>query len=306
MRVLRDSYELWEPVPEPAFVTIGVFDGVHRGHQAILATLRERAAEGTVAVVTFREHPATVVRPDQVPPMLTTIEQRLELFEEFGVDVVAVLEFHQVWHMEPAEFVAAIVSGVMRATHVAVGQGFRFGHEMAGDAGTLASLGEPFGYTLDLLDIVGGDVPVRSTVIRDALATGDVERAAAMLGRPFQLRGDVIVGDRRGRQLGFPTANLELDSGWAIPQHGVYAALTRIADGSWRRSVVNVGIRPTFGGLAEVVEVHLLDSDLDLYGQELHVDFVSRIRAERRFDGIDELVEQIGRDVRQAEEHLTR
>ncbi len=304
MKVLGGDYVDWERLPGPSWLTIGVFDGVHVGHQSILAALRERAGGGTVGVVTFREHPAVLIRPSLAPLMLTSLEQRLELLESYDTDVVAVLEFEQVREMQPAAFVGAIIAGVLNGVHVAVGKGFRFGHNASGDEQVLATLGGEHGYTLEVVDIMGGANPVSSTVVRDALARGDVEQAAAMLGRPFQLRGVVVEGDLRGRQLGFPTANLELDPRRVVPQRGVYSALTRAADRIWHPSVVNIGIRPTFGGMVEVVEVHLLDESPDLYGQELHVDFVTRIRPERRFAGIAELTEQIARDVVTARQDL--
>lgn len=304
MKILRGDYADWERLNGPTWITIGVFDGVHVGHQSILAALRERASAGTVGVVTFREHPAVLLRPEAAPRMLTSLEQRLELLECYGTDVVAVLEFEQVRRMQPVDFVATILDGLLNGVHIAVGKGFRFGHNAGGNETVLAELGEEFDFTVEVVDIMGGANPVSSTVVREALANGDVELAATMLGRPYQLRGAVVVGDRRGRQLGFPTANLELDPRRAVPRHGVYSALTRGADRTWHPSVVNIGVRPTFGGMAQVVEVHLLDRNLDLYGQELHVEFVTRIRPERRFDGIDELVEQIGRDILMARQDL--
>ncbi|MCP3977088.1 MAG: bifunctional riboflavin kinase/FAD synthetase [bacterium] len=304
MKVFHGDFTQWERLTEPAWVTIGVFDGVHLGHQSILESLRISSGGGTVGVITFGEHPASVTAPEHAPKMLTSLEQRLELLEAYGVAVVAILDFAQVRSMDPGSFTSAVIVGVMNAAHVAVGEGFHFGHNMAGDQGVLTELGVQSGFTVEVIKIMGGDVPVRSTAIRSALANGDVGQVAAMLGRPFQLRGSVVVGDRRGRQLGFPTANLELSHDQALPRRGVYSALTRTADGSWYDAVVNVGVRPTFGAMGEVVEVHLLDVTMDLYGQELWVDFRSHIRAERRFDGIDELVEQIGRDVHEARHHL--
>lgn len=304
MKVLRGDYRSWEPMHGPTWITIGVFDGVHVGHQSILAALRERAGAATVGVVTFRQHPAVLLRPDRAPLMLTSLEQRLELLASYGADVVVVLEFEQVREMQPATFVSAVIDGVLNGVHVVVGKGFRFGHNMSGDEHVLATLGDEFDFSVEVVDIMGGEAPVSSTVVREALARGDVESAAAMLGRPFQLRGAVVVGDRRGRQLGFPTANLELGSGRAIPERGVYSAVARGGDRTWHPAVVNIGVRPTFGGMTEVVEVHLLDQNSDLYGQQLHVDFITRIRPERRFDGIDELVEQIGRDISRARQDL--
>ncbi len=300
MNVLRGDYLGWSPIGQPSWCTIGVFDGVHRGHQTIIGALRDAAGADPVGVITFRQHPLAELHPGVAPPMLASLDQRLEVFAALGVDVVAVLEFDQVRNLSPEEFVVSIVSRVMNAAHLAVGRGFRFGYQMAGDEDTLRHLGVEHGFDVELLEIVGGAVPVRSTTIRESLASGDVVSAAAMLGRPFQLRGSVVQGDQRGRELGFPTANLEIESGRATPGRGVYSARTTLGDGTIHSSVVNVGVRPTFDEFAEVVEVHLLDANLDLYGQELSVDFVERIRAERRFSGIEELVEQIGRDVETA------
>ena len=304
MKVMRGDYADWRPLEHQTWCTIGVFDGVHLGHQSIIGALREKAGTEPVGVITFRDHPLAELQPEAAPPMLASLEQRLEVLGALGVDAVAVLDFPQVRQLSPSDFVATIVAGVMNAAHLAVGRGFRFGHEMAGDEDTLRRLGGDQGFDVEIFDIVGGNSPVRSTAIREALASGDVVSAAAMLGRPFQLRGGVVQGDQRGRELGFPTANLEIETGRAIPGRGVYSAITTVGDGTNHNSVVNVGVRPTFGEFVEVVEVHLLDSRPYLYGQELSVDFVERIRSERRFSGIDELVEQIGRDVATARRQL--
>lgn len=304
MRTLRGSFADWEPLPGPTAVAIGVFDGMHRGHQAILQRLHERAGDAEIGVVTFAAHPATVLRPESAPVMLTSLEQRLEHFAASGVGVAAVLEFDEVRTMTPQAFVAEIVVGVMRASRVAVGSAFRFGHNMAGDVARLAELGDDYGFALDIVPIVGGNQPVRSTAIRDALAAGDLEAVTSMLGRRFELRGSVVAGAARGRDLGFPTANLDIAGDRAVPAYGVYSAWAGIGDGTWHPGVVNVGVRPTFGGEREVVEVHLLDGERDLYGQELRVEFVSPIRGERRFAGVGELVEQVAKDVVTAQEQL--
>lgn len=300
MKVMRGDYTLWSTLEGPTWCTVGVFDGVHRGHQAVIAALRDKAGDDPVGVITFREHPLAALKPEAAPPMLASLDQRLEVLASLGVDAVAVLDFPQVRELSPAGFVSAIVIDVMAASHLAVGHGFRFGHQMEGDEDSLRRLGGEYGFDVEILDIVGGSTPIRSTAIRQSLSSGDVLAAAGMLGRPFQLRGGVVQGDQRGRELGFPTANLEIETGRAIPGRGVYSAVTTTGDGTAHQSVVNVGVRPTFGEFVEVVEVHLLDANLDLYGQELSVDFVERIRSERRFAGIEELVEQIGRDVHTA------
>lgn len=304
MIVLEGDFQEWEARPEPTWCTIGTFDGVHLGHQAVIDALAVHSQGRPVGVITFRQHPLTVLHPGDAPPLLTSVEQRLELLEGRGVDVVALVDFEQVQDMAAEDFIAEIVARVMRAAHLAVGSGFRFGHGGTGDENLLRRLGGRYGFEVEILDIVGDDAPIRSTAIRHAIAAGDVAAAAAMLGRPYQLVGSVVQGDQRGRSLGFPTANLELEPGRAMPGRGVYAAFTRIGRGEPRQSVVNVGVRPTFDGSAEVVEVHLLDTDQDLYGQELRVDFVDRIRPERRFNGIESLVAQIDRDIRKARAQL--
>ena len=296
MNVLRGDHSDW-PQSSPTKLTIGVFDGVHRGHRKIFDTLRAAPGEGELAVVTFSEHPALTLRPGAAPRMLTTLAQRIELFGHLGAGTVAVLDFPLVRELSPDQFVHDVLVDKLRASWVAVGSGFRFGHQMEGDEASLRALGARYGFGVDLVEIVGGDSPVSSTAIRGRVAEGDMVGAATMLGRPFQLRGGVVVGDRRGRQLGFPTANLEVGSRMAVPARGVYSALTHTADGRVNPSVVNVGVRPTFGGEVEVVEVHLLDVSTDLYGQELRVDFVDRIRPERRFNGVAALVDQIRRDI---------
>lgn len=304
MRVLRGSYRNWAKNESPTACAIGVFDGVHLGHKAIFEALRARADEAEIAVVTFADHPLATLRPESVPPMLSSLDQRIEALDALRVDVAGFLDFAEVRNLSPQDFVSEVIVGVMNARHVAVGKHFRFGHELAGDAELLESLGKRHGFSVETLEIVGGDSPIRSTVIRQALVAGDVVGAATMLGRPFQLRGGVIQGDQRGRELGFPTANLEIGAGRAIPARGVYSAIVKLGDGSTYDAVVNIGVRPTFGESGEVVEVHLLDTKLDLYGLQLSVDFVDRIRPERRFSGVEELIEQIDRDVSTARRQI--
>lgn len=298
MITLEGSSASWPRSELATHCTIGVFDGVHRGHQSILGALRQAAGDGLVGVITFREHPLVLLNPDAAPPMLASLDQRLEAFDRSGVDLVLILDFAEVREFSPEQFVNEIVTGVMNAEYVAVGTGFRFGYQMEGDETVLRCLGAEHGFVVKMLDIVGGDRPISSTSIRADLASGDVAAARDQLGRAFQLRGRVVEGERRGRQLGFPTANLEIDPRRATPARGVYSARTWIGDaGASLDSVVNVGVRPTFGDSVEVVEVHLLDTSEDLYGKELRVDFVNRIRPEQRFANVEELADQIGRDV---------
>lgn len=304
MKVLDGSFLEWSE--GPLAVTIGVFDGVHRGHQHILETLARRAGSVPVGVVTFRTHPAALTSPQGAPPLICSVAQRIELLAAGGVDVVALLDFDDALRRMPAErFVREVLVGHLGAEHVVVGTGFRFGHELSGDTGLLQRLGIEMGFTATAVPVLGGATPVSSTAIRTAIADGDVEEAAALLGRPFQLRGTVVAGDGRGRGIGFPTANLSFPAGLATPGHGVYAVFVD-ADGTNRGGVANVGVRPTFAGTAEVVEVHVFDFDRDLYGSELRVDFLARLRDEMRFAGVGELVAQIGRDVTAARHLLAQ
>ena len=297
MKVLRGDLRTWQPGPEGVALTIGVFDGVHLGHRHLLDELRRRSDGVPVAVLTFDRHPLAVVAPEAAPRLITTLEQRLELLAGAGVDLVAVLTFdEEVRSLEPMVFIDRIVVGAIGARLIVVGEDFRFGRGRGGDVTMLRQAGRRLGFDVAGMELVGETAPFSSTAIRRALGDGDVAGAAVALGRPFELRGTVVTGDRRGRTIGFPTANLDLPPGIVVPGHGVYAA--RAGIGTARHpAVVNVGTRPTFGGEREVVEVHLLDTEVNLYGAELRVDFVARVRDEQRFDGVDALVAQIGRDV---------
>ncbi|MGA9597295.1 MAG: bifunctional riboflavin kinase/FAD synthetase [Acidimicrobiia bacterium] len=302
MKVLSGDYRAWQPRTEPAAVTIGVYDGVHLGHQRVLETLRDTGLP--VVVVTFRDHPIRVIAPSSAPPLLTTTEQRLELFESCGVDTVALLEFDdELRRLSAEDFVEKIVVAILRARRVAIGRGFHFGYDQLGDVALLRRMGDRFGFSVDDIEILEAGVPVRSTVIRALLEAGDVAAADRMLGRPFRLEGEVVPGDRRGRTIGFPTANLAPDPEVIVPGSGVYAVHTRF-DGVEHDGVVNVGKRPTFGGTASVVEAHVLDFSGDLYEKVIAVDFIERLRAERKFDGVDDLVVAIRADIVRAREIL--
>lgn len=306
MKVFEGPFEGW-PTPERrSAITVGVYDGVHVGHQALIRSLGARTATADLdlVVVTFRRHPATVLAPQRVPLQLTTLEQKLDRFEALGVDTVGVLDFDErVRRLSAEAFVGEVLVASLHAAVVSVGTDFRFGYRQQGDIEALEALGLRHGFEVAPVELVGADEPVSATSIREVLANGDVAAAAEMLGRPFELRGVVVAGDGRGRSIGVPTANLALAPHQAIPRHGVYAVRVGVA-GVEYPGVANVGVRPTFDGHHEVVEVHLLGVELDLYGTELAVAFVSRIRDERRFSGVDELVGQIGRDVAAAADLL--
>jgi riboflavin kinase / FMN adenylyltransferase len=297
MRVLAGDHRTWEPLPAPTALTIGVFDGVHRGHRHVLDEVHRRGDGLDRAVLTFDRHPLAVVAPDQAPAMLTTVAQRLELLAAAGIDVTGVLAFDDGLRGLPAAgFVERLVAGVFRAEVVVVGEDFRFGRGREGDVDLLAREGRRYGFDVVGLELLGETAPVSSTAIRRAVRAGEVAAAADALGHPYQLRGTVVAGDGRGRRIGVPTANLDLPDGIVMPADGVYAARAGV-DGERGPAVVNVGVRPTFDGRSRVVEVHLMGVDVDLYGRELEVDFVERVRDERRFDDVAALVAQIEADV---------
>lgn len=296
-------------------VTIGVFDGVHRGHQRIVARAAEIGAELSlpVVVITFDPHPDEVVRPGSHPPFLVTPRRRAELLAGLGVDAVCVLPFtYEFSQLGPDEFVRAVLVDRLHAAAVVVGENFRFGHRAAGDVALLGELGEKYEFTCEGVPLLaeGGDT-ITSTGIRALLAAGDVAGAARDLGRPHRVEGVVVRGHQRGRALGFPTANLEMLPHTAIPADGVYAG--RLAsldpDGSeverWP-AAISVGTNPTFDGLERTVEAYALDrDDLDLYGAHVAVDFIARLRGMAKFDSVDDLVVQMRRDVDAARAYAT-
>jgi riboflavin kinase/FMN adenylyltransferase len=285
-------------------VTIGVFDGVHRGHQHIISHTVERARKLGVSsvVVTFDPHPSEVVRPGSHPAVLTESPRKAELIEALGIDVLCVIPFTlEFSHLSAETFVHDVLVEHLHAAEVVVGQNFRFGHRAAGDVTLLEQLGRTFGFTVEDAALVSADEHspvVSSTFIRSCVDAGDVEAAARALGRPHRLEGIVVRGDHRGAQLGFPTANLATSPHAAVPADGVYAAwaVRRGQDGPLR-AAVSVGTNPTFAGRERRVEAYLLDFSGDLYGERLALDFVTRLREQRHYDGVEPLVEQISRDV---------
>jgi riboflavin kinase / FMN adenylyltransferase len=295
-----------EVEPEPSAVTIGNFDGVHRGHQLLLHRTVEAATARDVrsVAVTFEPHPAAVLRPGSEPPTLGSLEERVELLLESGVDQVVILPFtRELSELTPQAFAETVLSERLRVTRVVVGTNFRFGKGAEGDVVSLVELGEVYGFDVEavLVRELDGE-PISSTAIRRALADGDVRSAARALGRPYGVRGEVVRGDGRGRTIGIPTANVGLPPERAIPAHGVYAGHARAGEVSWP-CVTNVGVRPTFdAGDVPTVEAHLIDvaDDLDLYGRPLAVTFEHRLRGEQRFDSVDELVARIQADVAEA------
>jgi riboflavin kinase / FMN adenylyltransferase len=291
----------------PSVVTIGVFDGVHRGHQRIVGRATETAAELglPVVVVTFDPHPDEVVRPGSHPPFLSTARRRAELLAGLGVDAVCVLPFTREFsELGPDEFVHAVLVDRLHAVRVVVGENFRFGYRAAGDVALLAELGEKYDFAAEGVPLLGDDgVTISSSRIRQLLAEGDVAAAARDLGRPHRVEGVVVRGQRRGKALGFPTANLEPPPHTAIPADGVYAGwLTRLDSAGQEQerwpAAISVGTNPTFEGTEHSVEAYALDrDDLDLYGTHVAVDFAARLRGMAQFDSVDELVAQMHHDV---------
>ena len=288
-------------------VTVGVFDGVHRGHQRDVG--RAEAAAGRmglpVVAVTFDPHPDEVVRPGSHPPLLCSVRRRCELLAGLGVDAVCVIPFsYEFSQLGPDEFVRAVLVDRLHAAHVVVGEDFRFGHKARGDVALLAELGDKYEFTAEGVPLLAEDgVTISSTAIRNLLSAGDVAAAARDLGRPHRVEGVVVRGHQRGRALGFPTANLEMLPHTAVPADGVYSGwlVSLDADGAERErwpAAISVGTNPTFDGRERTVEAYALDrDDLDLYGMHMAADFVTRIRGQARFDSVDELVEQMHRDV---------
>ena len=285
-------------------LTIGNFDGVHRGHQALVGEVVRRAGEtGLAAVVTtFHPHPMTVVHPASAPPALTGLDRRLELLAGLGVDATLVLEFTpEVSQWEPADFVEQVVVEGVRAREVVVGENFRYGHRAAGNLDSLRADGERHGFAVRGLSLVGEHTHWSSSYVRQCLAEGDTLAAAAALGRHHRVEGPVVEGDKRGRQLGYPTANLALGEDVAIPCDGVYAGWLIRADGTRMPAAVSIGTNPTFGGTVRRVEAYVLDrDDLELYGEVVGVEFADRLRDTLTFGGVEPLLEQMAKDVEQA------
>jgi len=295
-------------------ITIGAYDGVHLGHQAVIDHVRERAvALGALsAVVTFDRHPASVVRPESAPRLLTNNDQKMELLAATGVDAVVVVPFDAGQASEsPESFVERVLVHSLRTRVIVVGEDFHFGRHRDGNVDLLRKLGAEDGFDVEPIDLVpradGIDEPVSSTAIRRALAGGDIARANAMLGRPFEARGPVVIGDQRGRLLGFPTANVEVSNGMCLPADGVYAGWYERPGGDVHACAINLGRRPTFYEHADssLLEAHLLDFDGDLYGETAKVRFTNFLRSERKFDGVDALIAQLANDVASAHELLS-
>jgi riboflavin kinase/FMN adenylyltransferase len=298
---------------ERTVVTIGAYDGVHLGHRAVIEHVRTLAAEQDArsVVLTFDKHPAMIVRPESAPKLLTTNDQRLELLAETGVDATVVMSFddHQA-HETPDSFVERVLVRALAVRTIVVGRDFHFGHDRKGNVDLLEKVGRANGFDVRPLELLpradGVDEPISSTAIRRALAGGDVTRASSMLGRLHEVRGTVVMGDQRGRILGFPTANVAVPNTTCMPADGVYAGWYERPNGEVHPCAINLGRRPTFYEHADtsLLEAHLIDFSDDLYGELAEVRFAHFLRSERKFDGIEAIVAQLTVDVQHAREQL--
>jgi riboflavin kinase / FMN adenylyltransferase len=282
---------LQDAEPRPRRVAVGAFDGVHLGHRAVI--------EGSDTVLTFEPHPLAVIRPEAAPKLLTTLERKAQLVAALGVEELVVIPFDEDFaHVTATDFVDRVLVERLGATHVSVGENFRFGHGASGDTEMLRADDRLETRVVSLVE-ADGEV-VSSSHVRGLVLAGEVDVAARFLGAPFAMQGEVVAGDRRGRELGFPTANLVPDQSLIQPGHGIYAARA-LFDDEVRCAAVNVGVRPTFKtDLVVLVEAYLLDWDGDLYGRQMTIEFLARLRGERRFASAEALIEQMHRDVADA------
>jgi riboflavin kinase / FMN adenylyltransferase len=301
MQLVRTAAEL-SPRPRKVCVAIGFFDGVHLGHQQILRQTVQDAGqhEATAVVVTFDQHPSTVVAPERTPPLIYSTAQRTRAIAALGTEVLWLIRFDQAFSQRSGEaFVRELVQGFGPVCSICVGANFSFGHQRSGNVTLLRTLGKELGFAVHGLAAVSLDgQTISSTRVREAIRLGELDAASQMLGRAYSLAGVVTRGDQVGRQLGFPTANLEV-TGRALPPHGVYAVHARTADGRSHRAVMNLGLRPTLARPDPHLqaEVHLLEFTGDLYGQELEVAFAEKLRDEQRFASPEDLRRQIALDI---------
>ena len=288
-----------DPRTSSAAVAIGTFDGVHRGHQHVLDRTRELADGAPVVAVTFDPHPMAVVRPDREPRKLTTLERRVELLLQHGADEVRVLAFTtEMSGWSPAEFVERVLVDELHSDVVVVGEKFRFGHKAAGDVAFLATAGGQHGFRAVGLPLIGDGEVLSSTRARAHIAAGELTQAAEVLGRPHEVSGVVVRGDQRGRDLGFPTANVPVDESYAVPPDGVYACWVVRASGERLPAATSIGTNPTFDGVERRVESYVLDrTDLDLYDELIRVELVDHLRGMVKYVGVEPLIKQMQDDV---------
>ena len=305
MRVIQDNAA--RQLASASVVTIGNFDGMHLGHQALIRRGLAGAEPGQVtAVVTFEPLPQAFFRPEQAPARLGSPAQKLDLIENSGIDLVWLMRFNQALaEMPAADFARTVLAEGLGARRVVVGSDFRFGRSRQGDLGLLTELGQGLGFAVEsVADVEVDGRRVSSTLVRELLASGDLETAARCLGRPFSMRGRVVPGQQLGRKLGYPTANLRLETA-PSPLSGVFAVRARLGgQGAWRPAVASLGVRPAVGGSEFLVEVHIFDFDQELYQQQLEVRFVAKIRDEEDFPGMEELVVKMKNDEQRVREIL--
>jgi riboflavin kinase/FMN adenylyltransferase len=293
--------------PKDTTVTIGTFDGVHRGHQHLLRRVIAKAAGADLLSValTFRNHPRSVLSPESKPKYLTTPEERAALIKAQGIDLVIGLDFTLELSMLKAREFVSILSTDLKMKGLLVGPDFALGHRREGDISTLKGLGSEMGFWVETIEPVeGNEGVIKSSRVRNLVSEGEVEKASHMLGRPHSITGLVVEGERRGRLLGFPTANLSMDPDLVVPGNGIYATWAYV-DGLRYQSATSIGVRPTFGAGPRTVEAFILDFDKDIYQQSLTLEFVSRLREELPFSSSDALVQQIKEDVDQAQATLS-
>ena len=291
----------------PSAVTVGVFDGVHRGHHHLIAALLEEARRESLAsaAITFNPHPRTVLHPGAAITYLTSLEERVELLQALGLDAVGVLAFtSELAQLEPREFLGLLVDELdMRL--LVVGPDFAFGRNRAGTVEVSREIGEELGFRVEVAEMLDeGGEKVGSTAVREALDVGDLSRVAELLGRPFSLRGPVVEGDKRGRELGFPTANIAIGLDRALPAHGIYVTRAYVRETAYM-ACTNIGVRPTFETDGRpTVEAFILDFDSDVYGVEVRIELLERLRGEERFESAGDLVAQMHKDVDQTRDYF--
>ncbi len=290
----------------PTLLTIGVFDGVHRGHMYLLEQLTSRAKqEGCLSgVVTFKTHPEKVLRRRDYLPWICTLQERIRLLKAAGVDVVVPITFTRDIANLPAREFVLLLRKNLNMCDLLLGPDFALGKQRLGTPEYLRKIGEELGFQVEVVKQakLGSEI-ISSSAIRQLLAEGQIDKVEKMLGRHFHLEGKVVVGDQRGRTLGFPTANIKVQPEQAMPKDGIYVTVTH-AQGKQLRSITNIGVRPTFGGLKHLIETYIMDFEGNLYGKKLRIDLISRLRDEMKFNNVQELISQMKKDVEKAEKTL--
>tara|TARA_Y100001970_G_scaffold271239_1_gene366191 strand:+ start:18644 stop:19591 length:948 start_codon:yes stop_codon:yes gene_type:complete len=312
IQIISDNEVLPESVHRTV-ASIGVFDGVHKGHQKLLDLVKGKSISDAIpsVVITFDQHPTEVTSPENAPKVLTPLSKKILLLDELGIDYVYVLAFNENRALTPAvEFINEIFVDAIRAKAIFVGEDFKFGHKRTGNVDLLKSEGQALGISVNGVGLFNSESsieePISSTAIRKHLKDGELAAANEKLGRPYSISGKVVTGDQRGRAIGFPTANIKLDTKIALPSDGVYAATYLGQDGASKVAAVNIGKRPTFSdGTKSVVEAHLLDFEGNLYGDDATITFHKRIRSERKFAGLEEFQLQLEIDLTKIRELLT-